>query len=88
MCVFSLDGLVNFQASIAAASGGQFIPAAGGVLVLAPSAGGGKVVLGAVGVSGDTPEVEVECAVIGIEGAGAGLVSAPSSKHFKNTARL
>lgn len=55
-----------FQNAIAAASGGQFIPVPGGVLV--EDAGG--VTLGAVGISGDTSDKDEYCAIEGIKAAG------------------
>ncbi len=55
-----------FQNAIAAASDGQFIPVPGGVLV-ADSAG---VILGAVGVSGDTSDKDEYCAIEAIKAAG------------------
>jgi len=52
----------NFFGAVAAASGGRMIPNAGGVL-LRDDAG---IIVGAVGVSGDTPDVDEECALAGI----------------------
>lgn len=55
-----------FQNAIAAASGGQFVPVPGGVLV--EDADG--VTLGAVGVSGDTSDKDEYCAIEAIKTAG------------------
>ena len=54
-----------FQNAIAAASGGQFIPVPGGVLV--EDAQG--VTLGAVGISGDTSDKDEYCAIEAIRSA-------------------
>ncbi len=55
-----------FQASIAAASHGQFTPAPGGVLIL--DADG--VAIGAVGISGDTSDKDEFCAITGVNKSG------------------
>ena len=55
-----------FQNAIAAASGGQFIPVPGGVLV----EDGQGVTLGAVGISGDTSDKDEYCAIEAIKAAG------------------
>jgi uncharacterized protein GlcG (DUF336 family) len=52
-------GNPNFFAALAAASGGRVIPNAGGVLL---RDGAGHIV-GAVGVSGDTSDVDEDCAI-------------------------
>ena len=62
----------TFQAALAAASDGRLIPVPGGVLV-EDSEG---VVLGAMGVSGDTSEKDEYCAVEAIRTAG--LVPEPA----------
>jgi uncharacterized protein GlcG (DUF336 family) len=54
-----------FVGSLGPVSDGQLVPGAGGVLIL-----GADGVIGAVGVSGDTPDNDETCAVAGIEGAG------------------
>ena len=56
----------TFQAALAAASDGRFVPVPGGVLV--EDAEG--VTVGAVGVSGDTSEKDEYCAVEAIRRAG------------------
>lgn len=68
------QGRDAFLASVAAASGGEFIPVAGSALVLD---GDGRAI-GAVGVSGDTPVDDEACAIIGVEAGGyrAGLDAA------------
>ena len=55
-----------FQGSIAAASGGRFIPGPGGVLAL-DEAGG---VIGAVGISGDASDKDEYAAITGVHRAG------------------
>ena len=55
-----------FLASVAAASEGQFIPVAGGVLILDAN----QWVIGAVGVSGASSEDDEHIAITGIEAAG------------------
>ncbi|MDA9207278.1 heme-binding protein [Octadecabacter sp.] len=55
-----------FQNAIAAASGGQFIPVPGGVLI--EDANG--ITRGAVGVSGDTSDKDEYCAIEAIKTAG------------------
>lgn len=55
-----------FQNALAAASGGRFIPVPGGVLVLNKSG----VVIGAVGVSGDSSEADEYAAIAAIRQAG------------------
>ncbi|MEM5544944.1 heme-binding protein [Sulfitobacter sp. AS92] len=55
-----------FQNAIAVASGGQFIPVPGGVLI---EDGDGST-LGAVGISGDTSDKDEYCAIEAIQSAG------------------
>jgi uncharacterized protein GlcG (DUF336 family) len=55
-----------FFTALAGASYGRVIPVAGGVLVLDPN----RDIIGAVGVSGDLPDNDENCAVYGIERAG------------------
>ncbi|MEL6523286.1 MAG: heme-binding protein [Pseudomonadota bacterium] len=54
-----------FQGAIATASGGQFIPVPGGVLIEAQG-----TTLGAVGISGDTSDKDEYCAIEAIREAG------------------
>ncbi|MBE7375903.1 GlcG/HbpS family heme-binding protein [Pseudomonas lopnurensis] len=63
-----------FLAAVAAASGGNFIPVPGGVLILDEQ----DEVIGSVGVSGASSEEDEHVAVTGIEAAGfkAGIVPA------------
>lgn len=56
----------NFFTALAAASGGRVVPNPGGVL-LKDDAGR---ILGAVGVSGDTADMDEDCALDGIAGTG------------------
>ena len=63
------DRLANrptFQAALAAASGGRFIPTPGGVLVV--NAQGQAI--GAVGISGDASDKDEFCAIEAIRAAG------------------
>jgi uncharacterized protein GlcG (DUF336 family) len=55
-----------FIQSVTALAGGQLVPVPGGVLIQ----GSEGAVIGAVGVSGDTPELDEEIAVHGIAAAG------------------
>lgn len=54
-----------FVASVIAASGGRVVTAPGGVLILDSDG----AVAGAVGISGDTSELDEDCAIAGIEAA-------------------
>lgn len=58
-----------FLSSVASAAGGNFIPVAGGVLILDES----KQVIGAVGVSGASSAEDERVAIAGIESAGLGI---------------
>jgi glc operon protein GlcG len=63
------DRLANrpsFQAALAAASGGRFIPTPGGVLIV--NAQG--LAIGAVGISGDASDKDEFCAIEAIRAAG------------------
>jgi len=62
----------SFQAALAAASGGRFIPVPGGVLIR----GEDGAAIGAVGISGDTSDKDEACAIAGI--AAAGLTPDPA----------
>ncbi|MAM55982.1 MAG: GlcG protein [Salinicola sp.] len=62
-----------FLSAVAAASQGEFIPVAGGVLILDPQ----ERVIGAVGVSGDSSENDEKAAIAGIEAAHLGVGLAP-----------
>lgn len=55
----------NFQAALAAASQGRFIPTPGGVLITA-----GGIAIGAVGISGDASDKDEFCAIEAIRAAG------------------
>lgn len=60
-----------FQAAIAAASDGRFIPVPGGVLICrADTDTGGGAVIGAVGVSGDASDKDEYAAIAGVRAAG------------------
>lgn len=56
----------NFFNAVAMASGGRLVPNPGGVLL---RDGTGRIV-GAVGVSGDTADMDEDCAMAGIAGCG------------------
>lgn len=56
----------NFFTALAAASGGRMVPNPGGVLLR----GVGGRIIGAVGVSGDTGDMDEDCAMEGITLAG------------------
>jgi uncharacterized protein GlcG (DUF336 family) len=56
----------NFSSAMAALSGGRFVPAPGGVLIV--DADG--FAIGAVGISGDTSEKDEYCAISAIHDAG------------------
>ncbi len=63
------DRLANrptFQAALAAASGGRFIPTPGGVLILDAQG----VAIGAVGISGDASDKDEFCAIEAVRAAG------------------
>ncbi|MES2685657.1 MAG: heme-binding protein [Pseudomonadota bacterium] len=69
------DRLANrptFQAALAAASDGRFIPTPGGVLIL--DTGGSAI--GAIGISGDASDKDEFCAIEAIKAAG--LVAEPA----------
>ena len=55
-----------FQNALAAASGGRFVTAPGGVLIC----DGAGLVIGAVGISGDRSEKDEACAIEGVRAAG------------------
>ena len=55
----------HFVAAATHATGGSLVPVPGGVLIRS-----GKVLMGAVGISGDTSDNDEICAVTGIEAAG------------------
>ncbi|MCU4653845.1 heme-binding protein [Roseibacterium sp. SDUM158016] len=59
------EGQAYFMAAVNGAFGGKVVPVPGGVLVLKDG-----VVLGAVGVTGDTSDNDAAAAVAGIEAAG------------------
>jgi uncharacterized protein GlcG (DUF336 family) len=55
-----------FFTTLAAASGGRFVPVIGGILIR-DAAGD---VIGAVGISGDASENDEKCGIAGVEAAG------------------
>ena len=56
----------NFASALAAASGGQFVPGPGGVLIVDEDG----TAVGSVGLSGDTSEKDEYCAIKAIKAAG------------------
>jgi uncharacterized protein GlcG (DUF336 family) len=56
----------TFFNALAAVTDGRMVPVPGGVLIR----GGANRIIGAVGISGDTSDVDEACAVAGIEAAG------------------
>jgi uncharacterized protein GlcG (DUF336 family) len=62
-----------FLASVAAAADGQFVPVAGGVLILDLN----DEVIGAVGISGASSDEDEQVAIAGIEAAGFKVGTAP-----------
>jgi uncharacterized protein GlcG (DUF336 family) len=69
------QGRDAFLAALAVAADGRSVPVAGGVLVL--NAEG--MVIGAVGVSGDTSDADEACAVAGVKAAGLRVGIDPAS---------
>ncbi|MCG6954036.1 MAG: heme-binding protein [Betaproteobacteria bacterium] len=61
-----LGSRVAFQAALAAASDGRFIPVPGGVLILDKSG----AAIGAVGISGDASDKDEYCAIEAVHAAG------------------
>lgn len=61
-----LGSRVAFQAALAAASEGRFIPVPGGVLILDKSG----AAIGAVGISGDASDKDEYCAIEAVHAAG------------------
>lgn len=61
----------TFSNALAAVTGGRYVPAPGGVLIVENGAA-----IGAVGISGDVSDKDEFCAILAIQGAG--LVSDPA----------
>ena len=55
-----------FIQALSVMAGGKLVPVPGGVLIRA----GDNTIIGAVGISGDTSDIDETCAVAGIEAAG------------------
>ncbi|MFB9886282.1 GlcG/HbpS family heme-binding protein [Balneatrix alpica] len=55
-----------FYAALNAMSGGQVVPVPGGVLIRDAA----EQVIGAVGISGDTSDIDESCAIAGVEALG------------------
>ena len=60
-----VERIPSLFAALAAMSGGKVVPVAGGVIIRSEGA-----IAGALGVSGDTSQVDEDAAVAAIEGAG------------------
>ena len=70
------DRRPNFQTALAVISDGKYAPVPGGVLIRKEG-----VVLGAVGVTGDTSDNDELCAILGIHSVD--LQSEPPKPHHK-----
>lgn len=55
-----------FIQALSVMAGGRLVPVPGGVLIRAED----NTIIGAVGISGDTSDIDETCAVVGIEAAG------------------
>ena len=64
-----------FQGALAAASGGRFVPVPGGVLAVEGERTGERIVVGAIGISGDASDRDEYAAIMGVRAAG--LISHP-----------
>lgn len=73
---------VGFQAAAAMASGGEFVPVPGGVLILDAQ----RQAVGAVGVSGDASDKDEYAAVEGVKAAGLTPDPAEASDDWANAA--
>ena len=71
---------IAFQAAVAAASDGSFVPVPGGVLIL--NAAG--AVIGAVGVSGDASDRDEFCAIHAIQHVGLGCEPSSHQSEWRN----
>jgi uncharacterized protein GlcG (DUF336 family) len=78
-----LEDRPNFQAALAAASGGRFIPTPGGVLIVNQEG----IALGAVGISGDASDKDEYCAIEAVKCAGF-IAEPPMPAHNWNDGRL
>jgi uncharacterized protein GlcG (DUF336 family) len=71
---------VAFQAALAAASDGRFVPVPGGVLILDQSG----AAIGAVGISGDASDKDEYCAIEAIRAAGLASEPAEPNPEWRN----
>jgi uncharacterized protein GlcG (DUF336 family) len=69
-----------FQAALAAASQGRFIPVPGGVLAL----DGEGQVIGAVGISGDASDKDEYAAIMGVQRAGLASDPPQPAEHWRD----
>jgi glc operon protein GlcG len=70
---------IGFQAGVAVASDGRFIPVRGGVLILDAKG----TAIGAVGVSGDASDKDEYCAIVGILAAGLAPDPAEPAENWR-----
>ena len=56
----------HFVQALTTVANGRLVPVPGGVLIRDDA----QIIIGAVGISGDTSDIDEECAVAGIEAAG------------------
>jgi uncharacterized protein GlcG (DUF336 family) len=75
-----LGSRVAFQAALAAASDGRFVPVPGGVLILDTSG----AAVGAVGISGDASDKDEYCAIAAIKAAGLASEPAEPNPEWRN----
>ena len=71
----------SFQAALATASDGRFVPVPGGVLVRNAE----DQVIGAVGISGDASDKDEYCAIVGIHAAGYGSHPEEPDEDWRKT---
>jgi uncharacterized protein GlcG (DUF336 family) len=71
-----------FQSALSAASGGRFIAVPGGVLLRDQN----EVIIGAVGISGDTSDKDELCAIVGARAAGVTPLPTEPSKDWETSA--
>jgi len=75
-----LGSRIAFQAALAAASDGRFVPVPGGVLIL----DGSGAAIGAVGISGDASDKDEYCAIEAIKAAGLASEPAEPNPEWRN----
>lgn len=60
------EHMPQLVSSLSTLAGGRVVPTAGGVLIRDKD----DRLMGAIGISGDRPEIDEQCAILGIESAG------------------